>query len=107
MIHNNLAPEGQDYCSGSTMRKAPNDRYELEDVWRKRVKQAWDSYLRCQDRAVQVLAMEEKISHLGSDGIFLLRQVRRLELNALQQYARVLKIYTDLVVHDVVPDESD
>jgi hypothetical protein len=41
------------------------------------------------------------------DGDFAARRAIKLESAALREYARILRIFTDLVVKGVVPDEAD
>jgi len=42
----------------------------------------------------------------NADGHYAYQKAMRSENSALREYACILRIYTDLIVHGVVPDEA-
>ena len=82
------------------------DRIALEELWRQRRD---DAKLRL-DFARNFLTEVLKDSPPGviqtSDGTFAYRQAVKAESSALREYARVLRIYHDLVVNGIIPDET-
>ena len=88
----------------------PSSRRELEAQWLERVKQARAHY---QERAAICQAvMSERARYpiariADPDGAFALQHALRLESHALQEYMRALQVFTNLVVHGIVPREED
>ena len=83
------------------------DRKTLEELWRARVA---DAKLRL-DFACQFVREVERDFPLGGepspDGRFARERALRLENLARNEYGRVLRLYSDLVVAGKVPDEND
>lgn len=82
-------------------------RDELEAVWRSRVQNAKMrlDFARNYLKEIQRDLRKGMIS--SSDGHFALQQALRSERNALAEYARVLRCFTDLVVHGKTAEEAD
>jgi hypothetical protein len=84
-------------------------RSTLEDAWRERVNRARTQYERTAAICAELLA-ERMLAFPAQptpdpDGTLTLRHALRRETEALNEYMRVLRIYTDLHVHGVVPEE--
>lgn len=76
---------------------------DLEEEWHKRVQSAASRY-REAARDFKTVRIDFPITEANCpDGITAIWQARRRELAALEDYLRVLRIYTDLIVHGVVP----
>ena len=82
-------------------------REELEQLWRSRVK---DAQLRL-DFARNYLAEVQRDFPPGDvpspDGSFALQKALRAENFALAEYHRVLRMFTDLVLHGTIPDDKE
>ena len=88
------------FMSGS----AP-DHKTLEDRWRQRLK---DAALRVDFARNYVKEVQRDFpadTLPSTDGRYLQRALHAQTL-ALKEYQRVLRIYTDLVVHGKIPDEA-
>ena len=75
-------------------------RLELEKAWHNRLRRAFSQY----QRNFEWRLVRERSSH--PDGVLAIQLARRKESLALAEYMRVLRIYRDLVIHSVVPDEA-
>ena len=78
-------------------------RQELEDTWRRRLDETFEVY-----RAAT--ANCERLLVASSDGrppgpLSPLSNARRAQSEALQEYARVLHIFSDLVIHGKLPED--
>jgi len=80
-------------------------RTQLELIWQTRVRAARHRY----EQSMQ--AFDEAVIESGSlplpDSSELVRQARKHESCALEQYMRLLRLYTDLVVSGKVPEEPN
>jgi hypothetical protein len=80
-------------------------RLELEDQWRERVMSAQSEF----DLAVAQFraALEDRRNwHLRApDGSAAIRHARLRESAARGEYARVLGIFSELLIHGTIPDE--
>ena len=85
--------------SGSAFRK---ERDELEDAWRKRVEEALHKYRQATQRYSKLLANQPDgvAPEPGSP----LAQARCAQSEALQEYTRLLRIFSDLVLLGKPPD---
>jgi hypothetical protein len=73
---------------------------ELEKLW----KQRWDAAkLKLELAAISVTQIEQQMP--SKDDAY--RQALEAEIHAAVEYTRVLRIYTDLVVHGMIPKEAD
>jgi hypothetical protein len=81
-------------------------RRELEAAWQCRVERARAHYKEESKQLSITIAAHEPLSELNPDGGFAIRRAIHKESEALREYSRVLKIFTDLVVRQVVPDED-
>lgn len=83
------------------------DRKALEELWRQRVNTA---RLRLEFARNYVAEVQQEVRQEGlpsADGAFAYRQAIRSEINALSEFRRVLKIFTELTVDGKIPDEND
>jgi hypothetical protein len=78
---------------------------ELEDVWRERLREARRKYEEAAN-AFKATWGEHFESRLTVDPTHAIEQARNVESRALSQYMRVLKVFTDLVVHGKLPPED-
>ena len=83
-------------------------RLELEKAWHNRLRCAFSQYqkkLKCANETVDEWRLvRERGPH--PDGVLAIQLARREEALALAEYMRVLRIYRDLVIHSVVPEEA-
>src|SRR3954470_14108914 len=86
---------------------SPEKFKELQALWLDRLQSASDEYRRT-SAAYRMIAQEYQGRVLPSpDGDFSLRQALKQQNSARAEYARTLRIFTDLLLNGVVPDESD
>ncbi|MGA7234856.1 MAG: hypothetical protein WBY44_04210 [Bryobacteraceae bacterium] len=82
-------------------------RSELERLWRKRVGQAHEQYMFeakiCKALLAERVETFPNILPPDPDGTLALHQAFQRESGALNEYMRVLKIYTDLVIQGKTP----
>ena len=78
---------------------------ELEHLWRRRVNNAHQHYLKT-SKAFSIAWAEYFDTHLNADGAHALRFAGEAESKALAEYVRVLQIYTDLVVKQKMPPDE-
>jgi hypothetical protein len=81
-------------------------RAELEQVWRNRLNDCRVSYDLSAAQCRKILAEQRQFAMPAPDGSFAVRQGLLQESAARNEYIRVLKIFTDLVVHGRIPDED-
>jgi hypothetical protein len=81
-------------------------RPEMEALWHERVRAARGRY--CAASAKHHEALEERQQSLipGVDGTHAIRQAAKVEAMARQEYMRVLRIFTALVVEGEVPPQD-
>jgi hypothetical protein len=80
-------------------------QWDLENIWSERVRAARERY-RDASRAFQDIWDEHFEIHLSTDPTHAIQHARQVESAALSEYVRVLKIFTDLVLHGKTPDED-
>ena len=80
-------------------------RIGLEDEWREKVRNARIRYEQA-TKAFRATWGEHFEERLTSDPTFAIEQSRKVESEALAEYVRVLKIFTDLVIHGKQPPGS-
>jgi hypothetical protein len=83
------------------------DRQELEALWRSRVT---DAKLRVDFAHLYLKEVQGDIAADAvpmADGNFAFQKALLAENFALAEYNRVLRIYTDLIAHGIIPDEDD
>jgi hypothetical protein len=81
-------------------------RNELENLWASRLQ---DARLRLEFAANYLKEVQGDIeadSVSVADGNFAFEKAVRAENSALAEYNRVLRIYTDLTVSGIIPDEG-
>jgi hypothetical protein len=83
------------------------DRKALEELWRQRVADAKlrVDFARSYVREVVSDFPPREISN--ADGLFAYQRAVQAENSALRDYARVSRIYQDLTVKGVIPDEAE
>ena len=79
---------------------------KLEEIWVERVRGARERY-REATATFQKVWDENFDIHLAADPTHAIQHARKVESAALNEYVRVLKIFTDLVLNGKVPDEDD
>ena|SRR5215469_6366541 len=83
------------------------DRKGLEEIWHKRVKDARLRLDRAMNDVMQVQRDFPAAVIPPPDSNFALRKARHAESTALTEYGHVLRIYTDLIVHGIIPNEAE
>jgi hypothetical protein len=71
---------------------------ELQNIWRERVREARLKYEEASD-AFKATWGEHFESRFTADPSLAIQKARELEAQALSEYMRVLKIYSDLILH--------
>jgi hypothetical protein len=79
-------------------------KQELQGIWKGRLREAYLRYQEASD-AFRAIWGEHFDPKLTVDGNLAIQQARKAESQALSKYARVLKIYADLVVRNKLPPE--
>ena len=79
-------------------------RQTLEDSWRSRVEEAQARYHKATERYRRLL--QEQPGRMSHDRKAALALARQAESEALAEYCRVLRAFTELIVNGKVPDEQ-
>lgn len=79
-------------------------RNELEELWNQRLAQALDRYHAATKEYRELLRQETDGRPPSPDSP--LARAREAESQALMDYSRVLRIFTDLTLHGKLPDET-
>lgn len=79
-------------------------RHDLEEAWRRQSEMARERYEQASSRYRKLL--EEKPEGLIPRQNDPLTLARHAESEALAEYARVLKLFTELTVHGRIPEET-
>jgi hypothetical protein len=82
-------------------------RTELEQEWLIRVNPAKQKYEETSGDFLGLVGVFKSRSSSTSGCGEILRQARQRESRALDQYLRAMRIYTNLVLKDMVPEEPD
>jgi len=83
-----------------------SDRKAVEDLWHQRLRGV-KLRLEAAQQDLHEFLRENPFRELSSpDGHYAYRQAIRAERLALQEYARVRRIYDDLMVRGIIPDED-
>lgn len=80
-------------------------RQELEDIWRLKVEETYSTYLDAAARCRDWLADNAGGLTVNLNGP--LSAVRQAEVEALAEYVRVLKIFSELTIHGRIPEEQE
>lgn len=84
---------------------APPDRRELERYWKERWLKA---KLELEAARFHLQSVKSTLSgSYGADGAYAYARAIKGESDALIEYSRTLRIYTDLVVHGKLPDNEE
>jgi hypothetical protein len=78
---------------------------ELENVWRERLREARLKYEKAFD-AFRATWGEHFEGRLTANPTLAIERARAVEPQALCEYVRVLRIYSDLTVHGKLPSEG-
>jgi hypothetical protein len=87
---------------GSSVPKAA--RHELEDLWRRRLEQAFEGYQTARLEHRRLLAKEPGGAPQAPNSA--LDQSRRAESGALAEYLRVLRIFRGIAFEGKLPEET-
>jgi len=79
-------------------------RHELEEAWRLRVEEALQTYREATEEYRRVL--REEPDGQPPDPESILARARQTESEALMEYSRLLRIFTDLTIHGKLPEET-
>ena len=82
---------------------AGNRRY-LEDLWSSRLAEARERYRVAQEECKAAAGAPSDLP--SPDGSLSYRHALRAETAAVKEYARVLRIFTDLTIHGTVPPDE-
>ncbi len=81
-----------------------SEREELCDLWRDKLSAALESYRRARDFRQ---AIQDEMPHLPqSDGGLAFRQAVHAEMVAQINHRETLRVFTDLAVHGIRPEEN-
>ena len=83
------------------------ERHSLEGLWRQRVENAKLRVDFAQNRVKEVHREFPAPDIPPADGDFAFQKAIDAENAALREFDRVLRIFTDLVVRGIIPDESE
>jgi hypothetical protein len=90
---------------GYTLVLMARSKGELEDVWRERLREARLKYQEA-SKAFRATWGEHFEKGLTADPTLAIEQARNVETAALSEYMRVLRVFTDLIVHGKLPPED-
>jgi hypothetical protein len=81
-------------------------RRTLEELWRLRLKNAESRYAHTREQLRNVLRTLPHGEIPSPDGSYAYQQALHAENIALLECTRVLRVFTDLVVHGKIPEED-
>ena len=81
-------------------------RKDIEDFWRARLQRAREQHQNAMDESRRAILDHALGASEPPDGSFALQQLHTRESAALREYMRVLKVFTDLIVNDKIPEAS-
>lgn len=81
------------------------DRAQLEEIWGTRLKETRIAYQFATANFAKVLSEQNQGLTPAPDGSLALRQARLQESAARNEYMRVLRIFTELVVSGKLPND--
>ena len=84
----------------------PISRKRAEAVWLEKLKRAEARYQTAATHARQLQAESLNRTMASADGTFALQQALRIETKARAEYVRVLRIFSELILHGRQPDEN-
>ena len=84
-----------------------SDRKALVDLWHERLMGAKLRLESAQNNLHEFLKENPVRTLSSADGHFAYRQAVKEEMVALQEYARVQRIYQDLTVYGIIPDDDE
>ena len=83
----------------------PQSRDELEDSWRARLENARTQHRLASEDFQKALQEQGSGLTLAPDEPYAVRLARQRESDARKEYMRVLRMFSDLVMHDKIPEE--
>lgn len=81
-------------------------RQQLEDYWREKLEEKASRYKGATARYRAMLDGPGGLSPSGPNNPFVLTLARQEQTQALAEYTHALKIFTDLTVHGILPNEQ-
>ena len=81
-------------------------RRRAEEIWREKLHQAQNRYQFATAQSRQLQAEYSTGSVPSADGDFSLRKALRSENEARSEYMRVLRVFTQLILHGERPEEN-
>lgn len=84
----------------------PEYRIALEDHWRKKLDAANASYRSAYAHSRRVWDEHFDVHGINADGALAVQQASQAESLARQEYAKILRIFSDLVTAGRIPEES-
>jgi CheY-like chemotaxis protein len=79
-------------------------RHELEESWRLRLEESQQKYQKATETYRSLLRLEQNGRYPDPDSA--LARARQAESEALMEYSRVLRIFTDLTIHGKMPEQQ-
>jgi hypothetical protein len=80
-------------------------RQQLEERWRERLKAAQAKYYQARGAAAEAMLEWHQGDLPRADGFLAVHQANSAELDSVQEYMRVLRIFRDLVIDGKTPEE--
>jgi hypothetical protein len=82
-----------------------SSRLEYEDLWLSRLAVANRTYRIASDRSRRITEKHSAGLTPVPNASFAIQQAREIELEARQEYTRILGIFTDLMLYGKAPDQ--
>ena len=80
---------------------------QLQDLWRNRVKDAYERYIKANTNYRDALNDQQQLIVRGLEGSLAVTLASHEECTAYAEYVRALTILKDLVVHGKVPPDEE
>lgn len=80
-------------------------KLELLEVWRMRADEARQAYQHARE-AFKPAWDDHYSPKLTRDGSFAIQHASKVESEALAEWSRVLRIYSDLILHEIEPPDE-
>jgi hypothetical protein len=81
---------------------------QLESLWRERMKRAYELYRERSTYADRLLTETlANMNRFSPDDVHALTEARLQTSEALKDYVRIVRLYTDLVVHGIKSKNAD
>jgi hypothetical protein len=83
----------------------PQTRDQLEDDWRARLENAFIQHRLASEDFQKALEEQARNLTLAPDGSHAVRVARQRESDTRKEYMRLLRLFSDLVMRDKIPEE--